>query len=235
MTPQGARTSTLDKLLYRNRLCQRATRTAARGQQAVLQALALDITAATTTRSCLVLAPHPDDETLGAGGLLARLARDGVRCDVIVLTDGEGSHPDSPTHTPARLAATCEDRGVHLIDAPVSGGSMGAATGNLALMVGGSDEAVAIVREPFACIAGLVAHLGPVGAGTRAKLARNLITFAAFAAVGEALALANLGAAELRSGWRDARRVAALRPTALLLPYAVLGPVALLAGRLVLP
>ncbi len=44
----------------------------------------------------------------------------------------------------------------------------------------------------------------------------------------------DLGAAELRSGWRDARRVAALRPTALLLPYAVLGPVALLAGRLLL-
>lgn len=44
----------------------------------------------------------------------------------------------------------------------------------------------------------------------------------------------DLGAAELRSGWRDARRVAALRPTALLLPYAVLGPVALVAGRLVL-
>jgi hypothetical protein len=44
----------------------------------------------------------------------------------------------------------------------------------------------------------------------------------------------DLGAAELRSGWRDARRVAALRPTGLLLPYAVLGPVALLAGRLVL-
>ena len=44
----------------------------------------------------------------------------------------------------------------------------------------------------------------------------------------------DLGAAELRSGWRDARRVAALRPTSLLLPYAVLGPVALLAGRLLL-
>lgn len=44
----------------------------------------------------------------------------------------------------------------------------------------------------------------------------------------------DLGAAELRAGWRDARRVAALQPTALLLPYAVLGPVALLAGRLLL-
>lgn len=45
----------------------------------------------------------------------------------------------------------------------------------------------------------------------------------------------DLGAAELRAGWRDARRVAALRATALLLPYALLGPVVLLAGRLVLP
>ena len=45
----------------------------------------------------------------------------------------------------------------------------------------------------------------------------------------------DLGAAELRSGWRDARRVAALRPAALLLPYALLGAVVLLAGRLVLP
>lgn len=44
----------------------------------------------------------------------------------------------------------------------------------------------------------------------------------------------DLGAAELRSGWRDARRVAALRPVGVLLPYALLGPVALLAGRLVL-
>lgn len=106
-------------------------------------------------------------------------------------------HSTVEADTPARLAAICEARGVHLIDAPVSGGSMGAATGNLALMVGGRDEAVAIVREPFACFAGLVAHLGPVGAGTRAKLARNLITFAAFAAVGEAMALAEAAGVDL--------------------------------------
>ncbi|MFC3298450.1 PIG-L family deacetylase [Arthrobacter agilis] len=52
----------------------------------------------------LLLAAHPDDETLGAGGLLAKLARAGVRCDVVVLTDGEASHPSSPTHSPDRLA-----------------------------------------------------------------------------------------------------------------------------------
>ncbi|WP_254126969.1 NAD(P)-dependent oxidoreductase [Aquihabitans sp. G128] len=106
-------------------------------------------------------------------------------------------HSTVEADTPARLAALAAEHDVHLIDAPVSGGGMGAASGTLALMVGGSDEAVELVREPFASFASLVAHLGPVGAGTRAKLARNLITFAAFAAVGEALALADAAGVDL--------------------------------------
>jgi LmbE family N-acetylglucosaminyl deacetylase len=53
----------------------------------------------------VVVAAHPDDETLGAAGLLERAARHGVRVEVLVATMGENSHPDSPTHTPQRLAA----------------------------------------------------------------------------------------------------------------------------------
>ncbi|GAB2470573.1 bifunctional PIG-L family deacetylase/class I SAM-dependent methyltransferase [Jatrophihabitans fulvus] len=53
----------------------------------------------------LVLAAHPDDETLGAGGMIAAAARRGAQVTVVVATHGEGSHPDSPTHTPQRLAA----------------------------------------------------------------------------------------------------------------------------------
>ncbi|MER1995430.1 MAG: bifunctional PIG-L family deacetylase/class I SAM-dependent methyltransferase [Arthrobacter sp.] len=52
----------------------------------------------------VVLAAHPDDETLGAGGLIAALAAAGTSIDVIVATAGEASHPDSETHTPERLA-----------------------------------------------------------------------------------------------------------------------------------
>ena len=64
--------------------------------------------------------------------------------------------------------------------------------------------------------------------------AAALLGVAAAVTVATADLAVDLGAAELRPGRRDARRLSALRPTAALLPYAVLGPVALLAGRLVL-
>ena len=54
--------------------------------------------------SVLVLVAHPDDETLGAGGLIATAATAGADVQVLIATDGEASHPDSPTHTSAQLA-----------------------------------------------------------------------------------------------------------------------------------
>lgn len=53
----------------------------------------------------LVVAPHPDDETLGAGGLIARLTGLGRRVDVMLVSDGAASHPGSTAHPPGRLAA----------------------------------------------------------------------------------------------------------------------------------
>lgn len=53
----------------------------------------------------LVVAPHPDDEALGCGGLLAAAADAGIPAHVVVLTDGAASHRASPTYPPARLAA----------------------------------------------------------------------------------------------------------------------------------
>ena len=92
----------------------------------------------------------------------------------------------------AELAAAA---GVDLVDAPISGGAMGAHEGTLAVMVGGSDDAVERVRPLLDRYGTLVVHAGDVGQGTRMKIARNLISFASFAVAGEAERLA--GAAGL--------------------------------------
>lgn len=57
----------------------------------------------------VVVAAHPDDETLGAAGLLARAYAAGVRTTVIVATSGEASHPASTTHRPGELARLREE------------------------------------------------------------------------------------------------------------------------------
>ncbi len=56
----------------------------------------------------LVLAPHPDDESIGCGGLIALATAHGREVHVIILTDGTGSHPESPSTPPARLRAIRE-------------------------------------------------------------------------------------------------------------------------------
>lgn len=52
----------------------------------------------------LVVAPHPDDESIGCGGLIAALRRRGVAVHVVIVTDGTGSHPNSPAYPAPRLA-----------------------------------------------------------------------------------------------------------------------------------
>jgi LmbE family N-acetylglucosaminyl deacetylase len=70
---------------------------------AALAPLGLDELASPSAR-VVVVAPHPDDEVLACGGMLALLARDGRRVRVIGVTDGEASHPGSARWTPRLLA-----------------------------------------------------------------------------------------------------------------------------------
>ncbi len=106
-------------------------------------------------------------------------------------------HSTIAAETAEALATQASAAGLHLVDAPVSGGAMGASSGRLAVLAGGATEAVDRCRTPFGHFADLVVHFGPAGAGTRAKIARNLITFASYAAAAEAQALAEAAGVDL--------------------------------------
>lgn len=106
-------------------------------------------------------------------------------------------HSTVAPDTPAALAEMATQHDVAVVDAPVSGGPMGAAEGSLAIMVGGPGEAFAKCREAFAPMGSRIVHAGPVGAGTKLKLARNLMHFVAFTAATEAQRLAEASGLDL--------------------------------------
>jgi 3-hydroxyisobutyrate dehydrogenase-like beta-hydroxyacid dehydrogenase len=144
-------------------------------------------------------------EVAAEAGVISVMVRDDAQVEDVldgVLAAGRAGvvvavHSTIAAGTAERLAERAASAGVAVVDAPVSGGPVGAAEGSLAVMVGGDDDAVERCREPFGRWAGLVAHLGPVGSGTRTKLARNLVTFVSYAAVGEAFRLAEQAGVDL--------------------------------------
>jgi len=174
--------------------------------------MALRLAAADTVELWVYdVAPDPVAELTAAGakaagsvGELATVAdvicvmvRDDDQVRVVAQEVGAGPvlviHSTVAPDTPAALQA----RGSTVLDAPVSGGPMGAADGSLAIMVGGSDEAFAAARPALEVMGSKVVHAGPLGAGTRMKLARNLVHFVAFTAVTEAQRLAEAAGLDL--------------------------------------
>ena len=101
--------------------------------------------------------------------------------------------------TPAELEDTASRHGVKVVDAPVSGGAMAAADGTLAIMVGGSEVAFDAARPALEVMGSKVVHAGSIGAGTRFKLARNMMQFTAFAAATEAQRLAEAAGLDLKA------------------------------------
>ncbi len=107
-------------------------------------------------------------------------------------------HSTIRAETAEELAVVAAEHGVDLLDVPVSGGFMGAHDGTLAAMVGGESAAYERAKEVFAHWATVVVHMGPVGAGTRTKLARNLLHFIAYTGAAEAQRLAEAAGLDLR-------------------------------------
>jgi 3-hydroxyisobutyrate dehydrogenase len=103
-----------------------------------------------------------------------------------IVVDMSSSEPVGTRETGALLA----DRGIHMIDAPVSGGVTRARAGTLAVLVGGEEEIVERLRPLFAAMCGPLIHVGGLGAGHAMKALNNFVSAAGLTAACEALRVA---------------------------------------------
>lgn len=126
--------------------------------------------------------PVCNDVLLGSPGIVSAMKPGAV---LLVMS----SIPVEIAMEQAEAAMAC---GVRYVDAPVSGGEKGAIEGTLAIMAGGEQRDVDALR-PLLGFLGRVTHVGPVGCGSLAKLANQLIVASTICAVAEALTLAEEG------------------------------------------
>jgi len=125
----------------------------------------------------------PDDVRalyLGDDGLINHARSDAVLVDMTT----------SSPQLAEELAAHAKARGVHMLDAPVSGGDIGAREGRLSIMVGGSSEALARVEPMLRCLGTTIALQGGPGAGQHAKLCNQIVIASTMMGVCEGLAYA---------------------------------------------
>ncbi len=123
--------------------------------------------------------PQVEAMCLGPGGLLARMRPGAVLINLSTVG----------VDTAHRLEEEAAERGVHTVDAPVTGAADGAASGTMTIMVGASDDALARALPVLEPISSQIFHLGPPGAGTAGKLLTNMLWFIHVTALSDALAL----------------------------------------------
>jgi len=131
--------------------------------------------------------------------LFAKGAADALKKGAVVIDTSSIAPPMARDHA-ARLAKL----GIAHIDAPVSGGVVGAEAGTLAIMAGGDADIVDNLPDVFAPL-GRVTHVGPSGAGQICKLANQQIVAITIGAVAEAMMLVEAGGAS-REKFREAIR-----------------------------
>ncbi|KRA67874.1 MULTISPECIES: NAD(P)-dependent oxidoreductase [Rhizobium/Agrobacterium group] len=129
--------------------------------------------------------PVCDEVLLGVSGVVSTMKPGAI---LLVMSS-------IPVDSARQQAEAAKARGVRYIDAPVSGGEKGAIEGTLAIMAGGEQRDVDALRPLLNCL-GRVTHVGPVGCGSLAKLANQLIVASTICAVAEALTLVEAGGAE---------------------------------------
>jgi 3-hydroxyisobutyrate dehydrogenase-like beta-hydroxyacid dehydrogenase len=132
---------------------------------------------------------------VGDNGLIAGLRRDAAYFDL-------------STNSPSlvrRLNARFASQGVHMLDAPVSGGPAGARSGRLALWVGGEEAIFQRHKALLDAMGDQARYVGPIGAGSVAKLVHNCAGYAINAALAEVFALGVKGGVEPLALWEAVR------------------------------
>jgi 3-hydroxyisobutyrate dehydrogenase-like beta-hydroxyacid dehydrogenase len=136
---------------------------------------------------CVSDTPDVTEVLLGEEGV-ASGARSGT-----LIVDLSTISPEATRSIAARLA----DQGVGFCDAPVSGGSEGAAKGTLSIMVGGAVDDVERAMPYLQAMGRTITHMGPVGSGQLCKLVNQVLGAVTMLGVSEALLLASAGGLDL--------------------------------------
>lgn len=137
--------------------------------------------------TCVSDTPDVEAVILGENGVLS-----GARAGALVV-DMSTISPEATR----RIAAKLAERGVHFLDAPISGGSEGAERGTLSIMVGGDEAHVARALPYFQAMGKTITHVGKVGDGQSVKLVNQILVVVTMLGVSEALLFAQASGLDL--------------------------------------
>ncbi len=129
--------------------------------------------------TCLSDTPDVEKVVLGADGIIHGAQQGAVVVDMSTI---------SPEAT-RKMAEALAEKGVKMVDAPVSGGSEGAIHGTLAIMVGGASQDVEKVLPVLRSMGSTITHVGPIGAGQITKAINQTVIAGVYLSVAEGMAL----------------------------------------------
>ncbi len=136
---------------------------------------------------CVSDTPDVQEVVLAENGILAGANEGSLVIDCSTIS------PQATIEIAARLNA----KGVKMLDAPISGGSEGAANGTLSIMIGGDEDQVERARGVFEAMGRTITHVGKQGAGQTVKLVNQILVVGNCLAMSEALVFAQAGGADL--------------------------------------
>ncbi|MDP7231673.1 MAG: NAD(P)-dependent oxidoreductase, partial [Dehalococcoidia bacterium] len=132
---------------------------------------------------------HVETAIVGTGGIIEGISNGSILIDMSTI---------SP-HTSKKMATLLSEKGAGFIDAPVTGGVMGAEAATLSILVGGDSEHFERVLPVLKVLGANVTHMGSVGSGHTAKIANQILGAATLAGISEALVLAKKSGLNLQT------------------------------------